>query len=351
MVESLGGAMARIVFGPRDVLLVRFAMSPLWETLSAAHTVLTGHRLAHHLAWARRVALPPEPVLAPLRLVLAQPGWVPDFLTPPPEGPLTGIDTELARVRATPPEQVMAELRPSLLDPARDLPADPVSRMLADPGAARDELARSLEACWEHLVRPYWPRLRALLDADIAVRARTLADSGLGRLLGELDPRVRWDGGILHITGADRGLRHLEGDGLVLMPSAFVWPDIILIADPPWQPTLVYPARGIGELWRPAARPPQALAALIGRTRARLLAALGEAGNTTALAAAHGLSRASVSGHLTALRDAGLLESARVGRRVLYRRTPLGTALLGDGDGDVGGDGDEAGAADGAPRN
>ena len=51
--------------------------------------------------------------------------------------------------------------------------------------------------------------------------------------------------------GADH--RDLDGEGLVLMPSAFKWDQVVTVIDPPWQPTLIYPARGIGNLWQPPA--------------------------------------------------------------------------------------------------
>src|SRR5690606_39837808 len=138
--------------------------------------------------------------------------------------------------------------------------------------------------------------------------------------------------GSLHVESraAADGLRR-DGRGLLLMPSAFVWPELILVGDEPWQPTLISPARGIGELWSPPpGRRPEALAAVLGRTRARLLVALSRPETTTGLAARLGLSPASVSAHLTALRHAGLLESWRSGRRVFHARTALGTALTGE---------------------
>ena len=67
---------------------------------------------------------------------------------------------------------------------------------------------------------------------------------------------------------------------------------------------------------------------LLGRTRALILAALDQPLSTTALAAATELSPAGVSRHLLALRDAGLLTTARHGHEIRYRRTELGSALL-----------------------
>lgn len=322
----------RVVFGHEDLMRCRFAVSPLWETFAAVHTLFEPHRQGFHLPWVRAARLPAEVDLEPFRLLLPRPGYVPDFLTPPPLGPLAPIEEELERLRAIPPAQVGAELRACLLDPRRALPASATDPLLADPAATRDAMAGLLSACWEHLLRPHWPRLRALLDADVADRSRTLAEHGLERLVTALDGRLTWKQGTLHVESrAAADELRLDGRGLLLMPSAFVWPELILVGDEPWQPTLIYPARGIGELWSPPpGRPPEALAAVLGRTRARLLVALSRPETTTGLAARLGLSPASVSAHLTALRDAGLLESWRSGRRVFYARTALGTALTGE---------------------
>jgi DNA-binding transcriptional ArsR family regulator len=99
--------------------------------------------------------------------------------------------------------------------------------------------------------------------------------------------------------------------------------------DEPWLPTIAYPARGVGELWRTTpAGSPAALGRLLGRRRALVLASLDEPLSTTSLAALIELSPAGVSRHLLALRDAGLVATTRHGHEVRYGRTSLGSALL-----------------------
>ncbi|HEX5224532.1 MAG TPA: winged helix-turn-helix domain-containing protein, partial [Solirubrobacteraceae bacterium] len=107
------------------------------------------------------------------------------------------------------------------------------------------------------------------------------------------------------------------------------WPKVTFVTAPPWQPTLIYPARGIGMLWSPdRLAPPDALARLLGRTRAQLLTALDEPHSTIELAGALGLSSGGVSQHLGVLRDAGLVSGRRVQRAVLYLRSADGDALV-----------------------
>ncbi|MEC3996993.1 helix-turn-helix domain-containing protein [Actinacidiphila sp. DG2A-62] len=70
------------------------------------------------------------------------------------------------------------------------------------------------------------------------------------------------------------------------------------------------------------------LTALLGRTRARVLVALGNCGTTGELAVRLDVSAPTASAHVTALRDAGLVLSHRTDGRVLHTLTPLGAALL-----------------------
>jgi len=317
-------------FGPEDLLRCRFALSPLWETTNAIRTLAEPQRHGYHLPWLRRVQPQlPRLELAPLLAVQPHRGYTPDFLSPPPQSPLVTIDQELDRVRSTPADEVAVELGRSLAQREGPPPAA-LRALLADPAAAPGRLSELLERCWQLLLAPWWERIRDLLDGDIAFRARRLADGGLERLFADLDPSIRFDGDTLAVSGRGEGFRDLAGEGLVLMPSAFVWPGVVLVLDPPWQPTLIYPARGIAGLWQPPdTTPPAALGRLLGRTRAKLLLALAAPASTTILARRLGHSPSGISEHLSALRDAGLLTSHRVRHQVVYERTPLGIALAG----------------------
>ncbi|MGI5270234.1 ArsR/SmtB family transcription factor [Nonomuraea sp. CA-218870] len=73
---------------------------------------------------------------------------------------------------------------------------------------------------------------------------------------------------------------------------------------------------------------PQALAAVLGRTRTRLLAELDQPASTKELAARLDLSEPGANQHLTALHRAGLASAHRTGRYVLYARTAVAETLL-----------------------
>ncbi|MFI8530028.1 DUF5937 family protein [Streptomyces aquilus] len=320
---------SRLHFGEDDFLRCRFALSPLWETQDAVRTLKRPDRHGYHAPWLRRIRDAAATLdLTPLWLLMPRRGHSPDWLCPPPGGAAATFEEEIAAVRAADPEAAREDTAKSLADTPGALESSYGRAWLADPARMVRELADAMEEAWHRLIEPDWPRLRALLEADVAFHSRRLAEVGLGGLLPEINPRCGWDAGTLTIESNGRHERHLAGQGLVLMPSVFVWPDVVSGFDPPWQPMLVYPARGIGGLWAtPADRTPDALVRLLGRGRAAVLAALDEPATTTALAHRLGLAPSSVSAHLTVLRESGLLTSRRYGHQVLYERTPLGIAL------------------------
>jgi len=327
-------------FGAADPLRCRFATSPLWETLAAVRALREPPGRRYHAPWLAGLDVAhAQHTFAPLLALQPRVGDTPDFLAPPPLGPETAIEAELARVRATPPDLVAAELARSLQGRGESASALG-TELLAAPAATRDRLADLEQQAWELLVAPWWPRLSALLAADVAHRAGRLAAAGLGEVLSDLHPQVRWSPGRLEVGhggggggGAEGGQeRELGGAGLILVPSAFSWPSVCVLTDRPWAPMLVYPVRGVAALWDAPVPPPAALARLLGRGRAQVLAALGAlggGGTTTGLAETLGLSPATVSEHLSALAGGGLVEHRRTGRSVRYTPTGLGVALLG----------------------
>ncbi len=317
-----------------DVSGLRFARSPLWETMEALRTLHEPRRQAYHLSWLRAVDRPAVAaawrVLAPLA---PNPGYTPDFLVPIPTGPTTEIDADLAAVAATPLDLVVHDLELCVASPhaAPEIIAG-ARVLLRDPAGSLARIVAAQRTCWDHLVRPFWSAIDDLLAADIAHRAAELATTGLATVLGGLHADISWTDGVLAFGGRNHGFGDdVTGRGLVLMPSVFGWPHVIAMTDPPWQPTIIYPARGVGTLWPPApARDPGALGELLGGSRAALLRALEAETATGTLARRVGLGLPTTSVHLRVLRDSGLVTARRSGREVLHRRTALGAALAGD---------------------
>jgi hypothetical protein len=312
-------------FGPEDLGRVRFAISPLFELASSRQVLRDPARHSMHEPWARAAA---ERVagldLALLDAVIPEGPYLPDFVTPPPDRPRTGLAAELPRVRATAPERVAREL--GWAYPGRRPP--PAARiLLSDPEVGLRRLTDVMAAYWERAVAPWWDRLCGLLEADIAYRGARLAEGGPLAAFGDLHPDVAWRDGTLAVNRAYEASVALGGRGLVLLPAVFAWPRVWAMTDPPWQPTLVYAPRGVGLLWERPQRASDALAALLGRRRAQLLAELAVPATTQELAGRLGASAGGVSEHLGVLRRAGLIAGRREGREVVYERTRTGDDL------------------------
>lgn len=314
------------VLKPEDVARIRFAFSPLWELVASLRTLQDPSRQSIHLPWIKAV----RPRLAGLGLeelfALVPPsGYLADFITPPPETPLPDFAAELELVRRTRPERARQEAA-TIEGTDRAL----LDRFMDDPEAGVARVADALESYWRACFAEFWPRVYGLLERDVLRRSRRLTQGGASELFAGLGPAVEWTGERLIIDrpwcNADHGL---HGDGLVLVPSAFYWPSVAVMSAP-YQSMLVYPVDGVGTLWVQGPPPaPGALAALIGRSRAQILLALAEPSTTSALAARMSLTPGAVSQHLGVLSGGGLTIGMRLGKQVVYRRTPAGDMLAG----------------------
>jgi hypothetical protein len=208
-----------LAFGRDDPARDRFALSPLWETMSALRVLLEPHRRRYHLPWLESVRPELDRLdLWPLLALSPRSGWTPDFLSPAPAGPATDIADQLAQVRATAPEQVAQEVRRSLTQRSGESAPEAAWRFLDDPVATCAMLADLLEQCWRLLIAPHWPRLRDLLQADVRYRTQMLGDYSLERVLADLHPRARWTGRGIVINQPTDERHRLAGAGLLLMP-------------------------------------------------------------------------------------------------------------------------------------
>jgi DNA-binding transcriptional ArsR family regulator len=320
---------AELAFTADDLALTRFAVSPMWEVVTSFRLLAGGAAYPVHRPWLDQVR--PRVAAAGLdsgwlAALIPPSDYLPDFLTPPPREAAPTIETELAAIRTTLAEDVLADLD-ILAISGRDGPR--LHALRADVEAGLSRVAEEVEAYWELALAPYWAKIRMLLDADLFHRARQVAEHGAGHLFNDLHSTLSWDDNALRIVRRRCGIsRDRTGPGLVLVPSAFVV-QVLTWSRQPAPPQITYPARGTGTLWehRPVTRA-DAISAVLGRSRTILLAELEAPASTTELARRTGISAAGVSQHLTALRDAGMVSAHRAGRSVLYARTKIAESLL-----------------------
>jgi len=319
---------------PDDLSRVRFAFSPLLETVMSFRVLLDPGRHALHLPWVEQTRGKLADLdLAPLYALVRPDGYLPDFLVPPPTTPLPTFEDEMARLSETPAATVVREIgylkaSGDGVGPDRERLLEPY---LMDPKATLGRLVESLLRYHEVAVAPHWPRLRVLLEGDVLKRAQALAFGGPEALFDDLHPTVRYREGHLEvekpfqIEGVTPG-----GRGILLVPCAFAWPKLYAIIEEPWQPSLVYAPRGAAKLWVSSRSDVEdALEAALGLGRASVLKGLAIPRTTTELARQLGVSPGTTSEHLSRLRRAGLVEPHRSGRRVFYRLSGEGEQLLG----------------------
>ncbi|MFF2820876.1 ArsR/SmtB family transcription factor [Kitasatospora cineracea] len=203
---------------------------------------------------------------------------------------------------------------------------------LHEPARLLADIVDALEAYWQTCLLPNWPRIRSVLESDLAHRARTLAEHGAAGLFTAISDRLTWDEGILAVLRnrprpAAVSDIPINGRRLLFTPSCFV-DGVSTTISPHAPPHVVHTARGLVVLAENAAPTvPRSLERLLGRPRARLLALLAEPATTTELARRLGVTPPAVNQHLAVLTTAGLVDRTRYGRHVHYRHTPLGAAL------------------------
>ncbi|MCI2417532.1 helix-turn-helix domain-containing protein [Saccharopolyspora sp. K220] len=312
-----------------DLARIRFAFSPLWEVAASVRVLKEPARHPLHQSWLAEVGPRLQRGTADFSLLFdlvpTPTKYLPGFLAPTPSTQRPTLAAELEDLRAVPSDSVRA-----MIEDAGRPASGPVRRLHADPDRELHRLAQAIESYWQLAIEPWWPSMLDLLEQDARHRGALLVEGGTDRLLNGLSPKVRWrDDGLRVAHRYLSGTRALDGRGLVLVPSTFVWPTVFSKLEPLWPAALRCPSRGVAALWAPEQRTvPDALAAVIGKSRALLLTELPSPRSTTELSRRTRMSAGNASQHLIALREAGLVSVRREGRYVLYSRTALAEALL-----------------------
>jgi DNA-binding transcriptional ArsR family regulator len=320
--------MIRLRLSPGDLERLRFAYSPLAEVAESLYVLHCGQVPMLHRGWFDQTRTRLRRVDTQLLrdLVPAPRPHVASFLLSGAREPSTSIDGQLAAVARCSTARLQADLEVVWRG---KIPPE-AKQALQHGGGPR--IAEALHEYWQVAIKPFWPQIRAVLDADVAYRAIRLARGGIEALLTDLHPELELAQHAITVQSSAAGSVHdLRGAGLLLVPCVFASPHVMVDIDAGNPASITYAPRGIGERWpqnSPAMRSDDALADLLGRTRAAVLRAVALPRSTSDLAAELGQSMPAISAQLTVLRHAGLVSSWRAGRRVLYQLTPLARSVL-----------------------
>jgi DNA-binding transcriptional ArsR family regulator len=322
--------MLRIVFTNDDIirLTIRSTPDPLWDLVLSIHMLRGQPGDLLFGDWRRRTAAALRGGLGSgarlLSDLIPTMGYFPDFLNPATatDGLAQGLET----IRSTPIKRLRNDLG------RLNLPARSASegRLLnrGDPNTL-SKLTDTMQAYYEKAILPYLPILEAATDRDRRTRAHGILNGGMQTLLQSLQPTMVYADGELRIPHHPHQVIHLRGRGLTLVPSYFCVRHPITLFDAELPPVLIYPCiREPGPLLLPNTVPQRSLAALIGSTRAAILATVGSGIGTVELARRLDISPANASEHLSVLRDSSLITSHRVGARVVHQIAGLGIALM-----------------------
>src|SRR5689334_18406324 len=99
-------------FDTEALTRVRFAISPMLEAALSVRALDDPAKYALHLQWAERARPRVADLdLSMLRALHLKEVYNPDFINPPPTGPLVEFEEELATMVATPASQIRAEVQ------------------------------------------------------------------------------------------------------------------------------------------------------------------------------------------------------------------------------------------------
>jgi hypothetical protein len=308
----MGEAILRFHFGGDDLARTRVGTSvgPLTETLFSLHAVAPDGPDPLLAGWRRRIS---RDAAASLRVLgeLQAPAWTVDLVAADRADVVPGFETS-------------------------PVASGWMIRATLDPAASRLHMVEAFHAYHRVAVRPYWDAIRTLLEAAFVRLVRIAGERGVEEMLSSLHPAVEWRPPALqiHRSGTTAGELHLRGRGLVVVPSFFGRPHAVPAPPGSGGPSVLFvpvtpELTGNAGIWPAADAASSSLGALLGRTRAAVLQAVGMSACTTSeLAERCEISISSASQHATVLREAGLIRTERRRSSVVHSLTSMGEILL-----------------------
>jgi hypothetical protein len=340
----------RVPLDAEGVAKIRFSVSPLAELNALLALVARPPQHGHRRGWVDLAGETLRQRKLTLLSSLAAPPYLPDFLSPPFDAEERSIEDELESVHATEDKRVAGEIavvakgRPVACVAGRPLPRVLVQTMDKGVSVFLDRLCGEMYDLWRHTVSRRWSEMQRHMDAAVATAAINQARAGTGAMLANLHPGMHWADSTLLVQSRYDGTAGWAR-GMQLAPSVLApRPLTVIDVDPlgdgrlnPRDPLILFPVSRVRSVTAtpPDGRTSRNLDALLGATRARLLADLRIPRRTTDLAARHRLAPSGVSYHLGILTRAGLLARRSAKDGVFYEASPLGLSLLAGSDGSM----------------
>ena len=317
------------MLGSQDVTRLRFGISPGNELSSGVCALQAPQGAPLQWGWLKAVSSRiPTSAWDVITTVIPPTGYYPDFLATDPAWDLTP-EGEAEALRQVDLDRVVRDLT-KVATRATGRRHHDLEGMLRSPARARTQIADAWVEVWDAVLAPHWDHLRRLLEADVARRARQVAETGVQDMIDKLHERVRWTDGRVRVTMRIWSEEvHCQGSGLLLVPTVLGAPWCSVVTEAPATPTLYYPAAGMSPSWPTNSQGRDtALVKLLGVGRASVLMALEIPRSTSDVARACDLAISTASHHLAVLRDARLVEAHRAGSSVYHSRTPLAESLV-----------------------
>ncbi|WHT22832.1 helix-turn-helix domain-containing protein [Crossiella sp. CA-258035] len=322
MVQRLGSPVA---LAPLDTLRVSVshqAGSTLFSLLMDAAGAST-ESVPAGLRGLVQAALPAEVMRLLLPLRLHRTG-IPDCLAPLAD---PDVETALGRLRDQRPDLVASQTRLFFQQYHGQVP--PAWQRLIDrPGPYLAAFASAFEAIWL-VYAPLWRRARPVLWRETERIGAAVVTGALPVALAVLGNHC-WQvrGEQLFVDTDSRGGR--ADRRLVLTPLISGATAASFSLEHPDRIELAYPAPGLALVLQNSDAPPvpDALTALLGAARARILRHCAHHPTMTEVAALLAVTPATATHHCRTLEAAGLVERRRRGREVRLHRTGRGDAVV-----------------------
>jgi DNA-binding transcriptional ArsR family regulator len=205
--------------------------------------------------------------------------------------------------------------------------------LFADPERFRRDFVRFLRDVGALALDPVWQHREAALARDAAARRDLASAKGIAQALQSLSGSIGAgdSASSLVIDKIHHGLVDVGRQPLLVVPTSFGWPHLLVKHERGMPAVLQYPVRAdVRADSTSLALLQLRLSVLADPVRLRVCRAVAREPRTTAdLAEAWGISSSQVSRHLRALREAGLVTTVRNGRFVSYQLDASALARLG----------------------